>query len=160
MRTRISVQIESSDAVSVQEIWVPLFGSLVFYTELLLLVTYQFMPPWMQGAPYDYGAALRAGWYPLPMTPYPPFYPPTMHPPYHGSYAEGAPQANYNAQPAAINHGPDYYLGGIRGGYGTSTSLGQSASLPDVAAASTNLDVPVPNAPRLGSRALSESPLE
>ena len=92
------------------------------------------------------------------MTPYLPFYQPTMHPPYHGSYTEGAPQANYNAQQAAVNHGPDYYLGGIRGGYGTSTSLGQSTTLPDVAAASTSLDVPVPNALRLGSRALSESP--
>ena len=122
------------------------------------------MPPWMpQGAPYDYAAALRAGWYPPPMAPYPPFYQPPMHPPYRGSYAEGAPQAN-NAQQAGIHHGPDY-PGGIRGGYGTSThhhhiptSRGQSTTLPDVTAASTSLDVPVPNAPRFGSCALPESP--
>ena len=117
------------------------------------------MPPWMQGTPYDYAAALRAGWYRPPMAPYPPFYQPTMHPPYCGSYAEGAPQASYNVQQAAVNHGPDY-SGGIRGGYRTThhihvlTSLRQT--LPDVTATSTSLDVP--DAPHLGLRALQESP--
>ncbi|KIM60910.1 hypothetical protein SCLCIDRAFT_26254 [Scleroderma citrinum Foug A] len=110
------------------------------------------IPPWMQGTPYDYAAALQAGWYPPPMAPYLPFYQPTMHPPYRGSYAEGAPQASYNVQQAAVNHGPDY-SGGIRGGYRTThhvhvpTSLGQT--LPDVTATSTSLDVP--DAPCLGS---------
>jgi len=80
---------------------------------------------------------------------------------------EGGPQANYNAQQAATNHGPDYYSGGIHGGYGTTTpyhcdptSLRQSATLPDVATANTSPDVPVPDAPRLGPCMLSESPRE
>jgi len=125
------------------------------------------MPPWTRGALYDYTAALQGGWYPPPLVPYLHLYQPGMHPPYHRPYAEGGPQANYNAQQAAANHGPDYYSGGIHGGYGTTTpyhrdptSLGQSATLPDVATANTSPDVPVPDAPHLGPRTLSESPRE
>jgi len=125
------------------------------------------MLPWTRGAPYDYTATMQGGWYLPPLAPYQHLYQPGMHPPYHRPYGEGIPQVNYNAQQAAGNHGPDYYLGGIRGGYGTSThyhhdptSLGQSATLPDVTAANTSLDVPEPDAPRLGSRMPSKSPHE
>ena len=51
----------------------------------------------------------------------------------------------------SANFEPPYYHHDL-------TSLGQSATLPDVTAANTSLDVPEPDAPRLGSHMLSKSP--
>jgi len=88
------------------------------------------MPPWnMPGAPYEYGAGFPGGWYNHPAAPYPPAYPPSNHPSFHGPYAEGALRVpstmqshgaghpNYRSQ-GAIAHGPDFYFGGTAyGGY-------------------------------------------
>ena len=86
------------------------------------------MPPWMQGTPYDYAAALQAGWYLPPMAPYPPFYQPTMHPLYCGSYTEGAPQASYNVQQAAVIMGQTIQVVSVEATEQLTTSMSQHRS--------------------------------